>query len=148
MHKLYDLKDMLIEELEHQTEKGLTRENLDVIDTLAHAGKNVCRLIDDCEKGEGASYGMPDGSYYGMGSYRNSYAGPWSGGANGREGAGMSGARGRMRASRDSMGRYSGEAGYSRGSEYSERLKAMAMNLPENFRGEILRMSEELKSME
>ena len=147
MHGLYELKSTICEELEHQAEKGLTKENLELVDTLAHAGKNICKLIESCEGGH--SYAMPDGSYDGsMVGYRGSYAGPWSGGANGREGAGMSGARGRIRAARDSMGRYSGDAGYSRGSEYSERLKAMAMNLPENFRGEILRMSEELKSME
>lgn len=142
MHKLYDLKSMICEELERQADKELTRDSLEIIDKLAHAGKNIMKLIKSSEEEGGMSKA---GSY---GSYRGSYDGPWSGGANGREGAGMSGARGRMRASRDSMGRYSGEAGYSRGSEYSERLKAMAMNLPENFRGEILRMSEELKSME
>ena len=140
MHKLYDLKEMLVEELEHQAEKELTRESLDVIDTLAHAGKNVCRLIEDCEKEEGGSYAMPDGSYDGsMGSYRGRYYG---GGANGRAQASF-----RRSMARDSMGRYSRD-GYSRSGEYAERLKRMADNLPENMRGEILRMAEEMKSAE
>ena len=146
MHKLYDLKEMLVEELEHQAEKELTRESLELIDTLAHAGKNVCRLIEDCEKDEGGSYAMPDGSYDGsMGSYRGEYYG---GGANGRAQASFrrSMARGRSMA-RDSMGRYSRD-GYSRNGEYAERLKRMADNLPENMRGEILRMAEEMKSAE
>ena len=140
MHKLYDLKEMLVEELEHQAEKELTRESLELIDTLAHAGKNVCRLIEDCEKDEGGSYAMPDGSYDGsMVGYRSRYYG---GGANGRAQASF-----RRSMARDSMGRYSRD-GYSRGGEYAERLKRMADNLPENMRGEILRMAEEMKSAE
>lgn len=95
---------------------------------------------------------MPDGSYDGSmaGSYRRSYGGPWSGGANGREGMGMSGARGRRGAMRDSMGRYSRDSHIEesrRNDEFAERMKSMAMNLPENFRGEILRMAEEMKRM-
>jgi len=150
MHKLYDLKHVICEELEHQADKELTRDSLDVIDKLAHAGKNICKLIKYCEESEGGSYAMPDGSYDGsMAGYRGSYGGPWSGGANGREGS----YRGRMRAARDNMGRYSGseysrEEGYSRNGEFADELKRMAMNLPENFRGEILRMSDELKNMD
>lgn len=154
MHKLYELKQNIVEELERQAEKGLTRETLPTIDTLAHAGKNICKLIESCEQEQGGSYAMPDGSYDGSmaGSYRRSYGGPWSGGANGREGAGMSGARGRMRAARDSMGRYS-RASYAGGysghdtSEFAEELRKMGMNLPENFRGEILRMADKMEQM-
>lgn len=151
MHKLYDLKHVICEELEHQADKELTRDSLDVIDKLAHAGKNVCKLIKYCEESEGGSYAMPDGSYdgsmAGYRSYRGSYDGPWSGGANGREGS-MS-----MRGSsyrRDAMGRYSREAGYSRkaNADFAEELRKMGMNLPENFRGEILRMADKMESMD
>lgn len=155
MDKLYELKDSIIEELEHQADKGLTRDSLDTIDKLAHAGKNVAKLIKCCEEEQGgSSYAMPDGSYDGsMAGYRRSYNGPWSGGANGREGMGMSGARGRMRAARDSMGRYSrmsNASGYSGHdtSEFAEELRKMGMNLPENFRGEIMRMADKMEHIE
>ena len=152
MDKLYDLKQMLVEELEHQGEKQLTRESLEVIDKLAHAGKNVAKIIQLCEEEEGGSF-AGDGSYEGSmagGSYRGSYAGPFSGGANGREGSyrrGMSRAGGSYR--RDSMGRYSREAGYSRDNkEFAEQLRKMGLNLPENFRGEIMRMADQMEQMQ
>ena len=142
MHRLYELKDMICDELKNQAEKGLTRENLDLVDKLAHAGKNVDKLIRSCE--DAASYAMPDGSYDGsMAGYRGSY-GPWTGGANGRE---RSFARGRMRAARDSMGRYSRE-GNERHADFAEELRKMGMNLPENFRGEIMRMADKMEHME
>lgn len=99
MHKLYELKDALIKELEdYASEGGVTRANLDTIDKLAHAAKNVGKVIECCED-EGYSsatghsyrdpsrdYVRPDGSYRDM-SYRG---------------------RGRG-AKRDSMGRYARE---------------------------------------
>ena len=57
MHNIYKLKDMLMEELKEYGQKGeLTPGSLDVIDKLAHATKNVCRIIDDCD-GEYSSRG-------------------------------------------------------------------------------------------
>lgn len=49
MHKLYDLKEMLMAELEEQGDKQLTMESLKTIDTLAHALKNTCKVIECCE---------------------------------------------------------------------------------------------------
>lgn len=53
MHNLYVVKDMLIKELEEFGKKGdLSKQALDVIDKLAHAGKNVAKIIEYCEKDE------------------------------------------------------------------------------------------------
>lgn len=94
--KLYDLKEKLIKELGRYSEKELTSTSLEFVDKLAHAGKNVGKLIEMCDEDEGYS----NRSYRGdvepgrdIPSYR-SYA------------------RGRRNAPRDSMGRYSGD-GYS-----------------------------------
>lgn len=78
MHKLYDIKDMLMEQLEKDADEGhLTPETLKEIDTLAHALKNLNKVIECCEDEEYS------GRYYS------------------REDRGMSGRRGR-----DRMGRY------------------------------------------
>ena len=46
MHKLYDLKEMLCEELEEYGEKGkLDVGSLDVVDKLAHAIKNIDKIL-------------------------------------------------------------------------------------------------------
>ena len=47
MHKLYELKEMLCKELEGYGEKGeLTAGSLDVVDKLAHAIKNIDKILD------------------------------------------------------------------------------------------------------
>ena len=66
MHALYDLKEMLCKELEEYGKKGdISAGSLDIIDKLAHAAKNVDKLIDSYD----------GGSYYDGRSYRDrSYA--------------------------------------------------------------------------
>lgn len=99
MHDLYTLKENLIKELsDYGKSGGLSSSSLDAIDKLAHAAKNVSKVIECCEdEGYSSAYGhsyrdasgdyvRPDGSYRDM-SYRG---------------------RGRG-AKRDSMGRYSRE---------------------------------------
>lgn len=99
MHDLYALKESLVKELEEYGRSGdLSKASLDAIDKLAHACKNVSKVIESCDeenysKADGHSYRdmtrdyvRPDGSYRDM-SYRG---------------------RGRN-ANRDSMGRYSRE---------------------------------------
>lgn len=49
MHRLYELRDALIDELCEHGENGVTKETLPEIDTLAHAAKNVCKIIDTCD---------------------------------------------------------------------------------------------------
>lgn len=94
MHKLEDLKKKLCRELEEYAAKDkLDLGALEVVDKLAHAVKNLDRIIEGEDGG---------------------YSGDWPGdmrGGNNRGGnrmGGMSYARGRGRnAKRDSMGRYS-----------------------------------------
>lgn len=124
MKKLYELKETLCEELEGYAGRKLTGGSLEEIDKLAHAIKNICKVIESAEEEQysEASYrrgsSRAGGSYAqaGGGSSRGSYAeagGSYetSGGASGRGSYAESGgsyARGRGRgARRDSMGRYS-----------------------------------------
>ena len=62
MHKLYELKEMLCDELDKYGDKrDLTAGSLDVVDKLAHAAKNVEKLIE-AEEGYSNRY-MPDYGY-------------------------------------------------------------------------------------
>lgn len=72
MKDLYELKEKLCDELKSYGKKDMTAGSLDVIDKLAHAIKNIDKIID------GGGY---SGNYYnGVRSYRrysrdNSYHG-------------------------------------------------------------------------
>lgn len=120
--KLYELKERLCKELESYAEEKISGSTLKEIDTLAHAIKNICKIIEAKEEEKfyeayarrggsnaGGSTARGGGSYRGGsyaqaggGSSRGSYAeagGSYEGGSY---------ARGRGRgARRDSMGRYS-----------------------------------------
>lgn len=123
MDELYNLKDMLCEELEKIASKGeLTAGSLETVDTLAHALKNLDKIIE-AKEDEGYS-----GRYY-DGSYRGSYA------------------RGRTNARRDSMGRYS--RNYSRAAgDMADRMRSMAAEAPdETTRREMERMAEKMDKM-
>lgn len=63
MEKLKDLKKKLCEELAHYDSVSLSLSNLDTIDKLAHAIKNLDKII----KAENEDYG-----------YSNRYEGGWS----------------------------------------------------------------------
>ena len=97
MHRLEELKEMLCEELEeYGSKEKLDMGGLEIVDKLAHAIKNIDKIMES-EYSEGRSY---RGSYrgnYGEGSYRGNYG----------EESYRSYVRGRGRnARRDSMGRY------------------------------------------
>ncbi len=106
MHKLYELKETLVKELERYADnQTLDLQTLDIIDKLAHAGKNICKIIETCEE-EQYSEAMGGGSYRSMPHFRmaGSYANDGSYGSYARgRGAG---------ARRDSMGRYSSAADF------------------------------------
>ena len=56
MHKLYELKDMLCEELESYGSKDkLDVGGLEIVDKLAHAIKNIDKIIE-CEEGYSNMY--------------------------------------------------------------------------------------------
>ena len=106
MHKLEELKEMLCEELEeYGSKEKLDMGGLEIVDKLAHAIKNIDKIMES-DYSEGRSY---RGSYrgnYGEGSYRGNY-GEGSYRGNYGEESFRSYARGRGRnARRDSMGRY------------------------------------------
>ena len=123
MHALYNLKEMLCKELEEFGERGdLTAGSLATVDTLAHALKNLDKVIMAKEDEMGQS--SRGGSYYDGESYRNSmrsYRGSY-------DGEGDSYARG-YSSKRDSMGRYSRDGsyrgGYSRASEKDEFVRQL-----------------------
>lgn len=122
MHELYELKEMLCKELEEIGGKGeLTAGSLETVDTLAHALKNIDKIIENKEEEEysGRSY---DGSY-------RSYA------------------RGRTNARRDSMGRYSRD--YSRAAgDMADRMRSLAAEAPdETTRREMERMASKMEQM-
>lgn len=77
MKELYELKERLVDELKDYGKTELTSANLEKIDKLAHAAKNVCKIIESEDEGNSGYY--PHDARV----YRGSYA------------------------RRDSMGRYS-----------------------------------------
>lgn len=123
MDGLYELKEMLCKELEEYGAKGeLTAGSLEIVDKLAHAIKNLDKIIE--KEGE---YSERGGSYRG-GSYAREQGGGNRGGQDGRSSnrGGSYARQGRgMNARRDSMGRYSREGGYSR----DEGREEMVMQL-------------------
>ena len=134
MHELYNLKELLCEELSNYgRSRELSPSSLEMIDTLAHACKNVCKIIEskDMEKYsmDGGSY---DGSYYG-----NSRA--YSRDGYYYDGGGMSGRRGR-----DRMGRFVSRDA----SEMARKLREMMEEAPdENTKREIERLASKMESM-
>ena len=155
MHDIYELKEMLMKELEEYGSNGeLTGGSLEVIDKLAHAIKNICKIIESAEMEE-------DYSMEGMG---NSYARGGYGGQGGGQSR-ESYARGRGRnARRDSMGRYSGESrrysreggmnrysregGYSRADEMeemAESIRGMMQELPQDVQRDAQRLVQKLE---
>lgn len=134
MHDLYNLKDMLCKELEqYGKSKDLTTSSLDVIDKLAHAAKNVGKVIECCEEEEYSSRG---GSYEGN-SMRGSYRGGYSRDYYGDDG--MSHRRGRA-----ANGRFVSRDG----SEMAHRLRDMADNADdERMKREIERLADKMESM-
>ena len=97
MHKLYALKDRLTKELEEYADKGLSEASLKTIDTLAHAAKNLDKVIE-CGEAEGYSGYSRRMSYRDGASYDD-----------GRHGSDRYYVRpdGSYARGRDAMGRYS-----------------------------------------
>lgn len=156
MHEIYELKEMLMRELEEYGKKGeMSAGSLEIVDKLAHAIKNLCKIIEAAEE-EG--YSERGRSYAGGGSYRGgSYEG--RGGLGGNQGGGSSNrggsyeggsyARGRGRnANRDSMGRYSREGGYSRAGDMEEMIESIRdimQELPESVQHDAQRFVQKLE---
>ena len=126
MHKLEELKEMLMRELESLTKKGeLSAGSLDAVDKLTHSIKSICYIIENMDGDDGASgargrYARRDS----MGRYsRNSYDG-------GSYDDGMS-----MRGRGGRSGRYSRDK-----DELMQQLRELEMNADD---GEMKRMIRE-----
>lgn len=129
MDKLYKLKDMLCEELEeYSREEQVDMKNLQAIDTLAHAIKNIDKIIES-EEGE-----YSNESYNSYGNYR---------GTTRMANDSRYAMRGRKR---DSMGRYARDGGYSRAeNDFRMELEDMMRNAPtEQERMKYQRMLDEM----
>ena len=77
MKELYELKERLIDELKDYGKKDLSSNNLQYIDTLAHAAKNVCKIIESDDGDHSGRY-MPWSYDDGTRSYRRDGMGKYS----------------------------------------------------------------------
>lgn len=132
MHKLYELKQMLCDELEEYGSKDkLDVGGLEIVDKLAHAVKNLDKIIESYEEEEYSMEGRG-------GSYAYAQGGNMGGGNMGGQSNRGSYARGRGRnARRDSMGRYSrnrySREGYSMAAEdVIEEVRGMMQEAPDD----------------
>lgn len=158
MREVYDLKDKLCKDLaEYGRKDNLSMSDLDVVDKLAHAIKNIGKVIEDYEeeysdesyRGEAYEGDSSRGDSYRRGYYRGGGRSYGDGGYYGRDSYndGTSYARGRN-ARRDSRGRYVSE-GYSRNADdANEKLRRMMEEAPdEKTKEELQRMMTKLSEM-
>jgi hypothetical protein len=142
MHELHELKGKLIDELKDLSHKELSGSSLQTIDTLAHAAKNLCKIIESSEQ-EGYS---EDGNGGGNAGRRGFYDG---GNANRRgmyDGGNSSAGYARRR---NSMGRYSREGSYyGADDEFTGKLQELMDQAPdEKTRSEIQKLMSKMESM-
>ena len=132
MDELNELYEKICCELCEYSKEDLSMENLKVIDTLAHAGKNVMKMMEGGSNSMRGSYA--DGSYADR-SYR-------------------------MSRKRDSMGRYSRRNSYDNGgSSYnnsfgrsysnnvSDGLRELMRNAPENMQEDLQKLAQKFDNM-
>ena len=136
MHKLYQLKEMLCDELEQFGDRDkLTSSSLETIDKLAHAAKNVAKVIECAEEEQySMDGGMGRRSYDGGMSRRRGYSNDgyyYDDGNSYRRGRA---ANGRF-VSRD-------------GSEMARKLREMMADAPDDAsRQEIQRLADRMENM-
>lgn len=130
MNELYELKGKMIDELMEMSKKDLSPAVLERVDKLAHATKNLCKVIEGIEP-------EPMMSYEG-----GSYEGSSNRSMRGYSREGNSSARGRGRyAARDSMGRYSGA-----NEDAVKKLEKLMGSAPdERFRQKLQEIAEALE---
>lgn len=149
MDAVYELKDMLCEELEEYGKKDkLDVGGLEIVDKLAHTIKNLDKIIETYEE-DGYSEAYYDGSYEGTGNMGGSYARRYSRERDGRSGRGSyamarGDGRGRGRnAKRDSMGRYSRD-----GKMMAQELRELMEDAPdERIRMELQKVIQKVENM-
>lgn len=118
MHKLYDLKEKLIEELEDFADMDkFSKDDVESIKYMSSAVDHLCNIIDEYD----GSYGMYDGSY-----------------ARGR--------RGNVR--RDTMGRYSREGYSRAMDDMTNEIHRLMKDAPnDQVRRELQMLSDKLEKM-
>ena len=131
---LHELCESLSEQLADVTRRvrknGMSSGDLETIEKLTHSLKSIKSVIAMTEGEEGYSgyYPYMGGAYTDGGNHGGSYA------------------RGRMNARRDSMGRYSGERGYSR-NDLADKLRELMEEAPDDrTRQEIRRLVEKMEN--
>ena len=133
MKDFESLCDVLSEKIADKTRKikngGMNDGDLDTLEKLTHTLASVKKIMAFMEDdGYSGYYPM---SYTDGGSYRNSYRNSY--------------ARGRDQR-RDSMGRYSGERGYSR-NDLADKMRDLMMDAPDDrTRQEMQRMVDKLEN--
>lgn len=110
MHKLYDVKEKLIREMEEYANKGsLSKDDVMSIKYLSSSIDHICNILENADEEEYSN------------AMGNSYA---------RDNRGrMSYARG-GNVRRDSMGRYSRERGYSMEDDFRSELESLVHEAP------------------
>lgn len=154
MDAVYDLKDMLCEELEEYGKKDkLDVGGLEIVDKLAHTIKNLDKIIETYED-DGYSEAYYDGSYEGSyengtgnmggGSYARRYSRERGGSRRGSYAMARGDGRGRGRnARRDSMGRYSRD-----GKMMAQELRELMEDAPdERIRMELQKVIQKVENM-
>lgn len=133
MHEIYALKDILCKQLEEYGRKGeLNAAILERVDMLAHAVKNLDKIIEGYEEEGGEEYSNADGRSYRGRSYRGN----------------MSRNRGTSM-KRDSMGRYSRYDGnsYDGGVEdMVDSIRSMMNELPQEVQRDAQRFVQKLEN--
>ena len=115
---------------------GMSASDLDQLEKLTHSMASIKKMMKMEE----------DGEYSGWYPYRMGGAYADGNGMGGGMSNGGSYARGRSNARRDSMGRYSGERGYSR-TDFADELRELMEQAPdEKTRQKIQRMAEEIEN--
>ena len=125
MHKLHELKEKLMRELEDYSENGkFSKEDVESIKYIASAIDHICNIVEDSDEYSNMYYGEDDGSY--------------------ARGGNRSYARGRGRnARRDAMGRYS-----RANDDMVEQLRSMMQEAPdERTRQEFQRFITKVEQM-
>jgi len=126
MHKLYEVKEKLIDELEELADKSkYSRDDVETIKYMSSAVDHLCNIIMDMEEDE---YSNAYGGSYARGGNRGGRGGQSRANDGSYEGGSYARGRGRN-ARRDSMGRYSRE-GYSRADDFAMELRELMEDAP------------------
>ena len=148
MHSIYKLKDMLCKELEEYGERSqLDKNSLETVDTLAHALKNVEKVIE-CHEEEQYSEAMSrDGMShrYSMGSIDDGmghYHFPQYTRYSEEDGGSNYSRRGSYNGSYDTSRR-----GYSRNGDVADSLRELMSNAPAEMQGDIKRLIQKFDNM-